>query len=67
MRHKLVKGLGIISIILLCCTLLCGYWVGTHPVEDMKFHAVFSAISVCIAIITEFIFMFKCRFCNKHK
>lgn len=67
MKHKLVKALGIISIILLFCTLLCGYWIGVHPYGNMKFHAVFSAVSICFAIITQLIFMFKCRFCNKHK
>lgn len=67
MKHKLVNLLGIVSIILLCCTLLCGLWVGSHPISDLKFHAMLSAISVVIAIITQMIFMFKCKFCVNHR
>ncbi|MDD2955571.1 MAG: hypothetical protein PHD67_04560 [Oscillospiraceae bacterium] len=51
MKHVMIKILNIASIVLLCCTLICGAWVSTHPVEDMAFHAVFSGISVVVAIV----------------
>lgn len=41
-----------VTIVFLVCTLICGAWVGKHPESDMHFHAVFSAISVIIALVT---------------
>lgn len=65
MKHILIKGMGILSIVLLCCTLICGGWVATHPMNDMRFHAVFSAVSIGFAMITLLVYMMKCRFCSK--
>ena len=66
MKHKLVKCLGVTSIILLCLTLLCGAWVGTHEGSDTSFHAMFSSICVIIAIISQIISLFKCKYCKNH-
>lgn len=66
MKHIIIKVMGIISIFLLCCTLICGAWVGSHPNSDMKFHAMLSGSSVIFSIITQIAYMNKCRFCKKH-
>lgn len=65
MRHKIVKALGILSIILLCCTLICGIWISSHPVEDITFHAGLSAAAVVVALISQIASLCKCRFCKK--
>lgn len=65
MKHILVKSLGIISVVLLCCTLLCGVWVGTHEGSDLAFHATLSAVSVITAIISQVVYLLKCRHCGK--
>ena len=65
MRHKVVKAMGILSITLLCCCLLCGMWMGTHPDSDKAFHGVFCGITVGFALITQIVYMNKCKFCGK--
>lgn len=52
MREKIVKVVSVSSIIMLCCTLLCGIWVGTHENCDIGFHAMLSGASVIVAIIS---------------
>ena len=64
MKHFIVKSLNILTIVLLCCTLLCGAWVATHEITDLSFHATLSAVSVIVAIISEIVSLCKCRFCN---
>ena len=64
MKHIMVKGLNILSIVLLCCTLLCGAWVATHEMSDMHFHAVFSCVSIIIALISQIVNLLKRKFCS---
>lgn len=64
MKHIMVKGLGILSIVLLCCTLLCGAWVATHETSDVSFHAALSSVSIIIAIISQIVSLVKCKFCK---
>lgn len=67
MKHIIVKVFGIISIVLLSCTLLCGAWVATHETSDITFHAVFSCISIIIALISQTVSLFKCKFCKMRR
>ena len=67
MKHIIVKGLGILSIILLSCTLLCGAWVATHETSDVSFHVAFSSVSIIIAIISQIVSLVKCKFCKARR
>ncbi|MDD6769742.1 MAG: hypothetical protein SPJ62_17015 [Inconstantimicrobium porci] len=60
-----MKFMNYISIILLVCTLICGAWIEKHPKGNVHFHAVFSAISVIIALVVIIMNMRKCRHCKK--
>ena len=66
MKHLFVNILGILSIILLSCTLLCGVWVATHEGSDISFHAIFSSVCIVIAILSQLVNLCKCKFCKKN-
>ncbi|MFV0394596.1 MAG: hypothetical protein ACK5LC_09405 [Coprobacillaceae bacterium] len=53
----LLKVSGIISIVLLSCTIFCGVWLKFHPVDDKSFHFILSISSVIVALITIVLFM----------
>lgn len=55
----LTKILGVISIVLLICTIICGLWIKSNPISDLKFHFTLSLSTVLISLITIILFMFK--------
>lgn len=55
-----MKILGIITLIMLACTLLCGLWMKFGPGEkDAGFHGMLSVATVILCIITVIFFMIK--------
>lgn len=55
--NLLLKGMGVISCILLSCTIICGLWIRTHPQEDMQFHFGLSLTAVLVSLVTIILFM----------
>lgn len=49
--------LGIVSILLIACTLICGLWIKSHPVEDIGFHFKLSLSTVLVSLVTIVFFM----------
>jgi len=55
-----MKILGIITLIMLACTLLCGLWMKFGPGEkDAGFHGMLSIATILLAIVTIIIFIVK--------
>lgn len=58
-----MKVLGIVSLILIACALLCGLWIRFHPQgSDMRFHFFLSLAAMLFAFITIMLFMIRTRF-----
>ncbi|GAA4653615.1 hypothetical protein GCM10023142_07530 [Anaerocolumna aminovalerica] len=55
----LLKLLGIVSIVMLISTIICGLWIKSHPQEDIQFHFVLSLTTVIISLLTIVLFMLK--------
>nr|WP_308741878.1 hypothetical protein [uncultured Anaerocolumna sp.] len=55
----LLKLLGIVSIVMLISTIICGLWIRSHPQEDIQFHFVLSLTTVIISLLTIVLFMLK--------
>lgn len=54
-----MKMIGIIAIILIACTMLCGLWMKFGPGEkDANFHAVLSIGTLLFCLVTIVIYMF---------
>lgn len=61
--NTILRILGIASVVLLLCTILCGLWVKFHPEgNDMNFHFLLSISSVCVSLLTIVLFMFQYEF-----
>jgi len=61
-----MKILGIISIILIACTLICGLWMKYGPVanaveKDTNFHAMLSIGTLLFCLVTIIIYMIKIK------
>ena len=55
-----MKLLGIISIVLIACTLLCGLWMKFGPGEkDANFHAILSVGTILLCLVTIMLYMIK--------
>lgn len=55
-----MKALGIVSIILIVCALICGLWMKTHPQGyDVNFHIWLSIAALVSALVTILLFLFK--------
>lgn len=55
-----MKILGILSIILIVCALICGLWIKFHPQgNDMNFHFILSLAAMLLALITIILYLFK--------
>ena len=55
-----MKILGILSIILIVCALICGLWIKFHPQgNDMNFHFLLSLATMLLSLITLLLFVFK--------
>jgi len=54
-----MKFLGIGSIVLILCALICGIWMKTHPGSDANFHAGLSILTLIVCLITIVTFMAK--------
>lgn len=53
-----LKIIGVISILLLISTIICGLWIKFHPVgNDLNFHFKLSIITVMVSLITIILFM----------
>lgn len=53
-----LKIMGIVSILLLLCTIICGLWIKAHPEgNDLNFHSILSLASVLVSLITIILFM----------
>ena len=56
----LLKIIGVVSILLLICTITCGLWIKFHPVgNDLNFHFKLSIITVILSLVTIILFMIK--------
>ncbi len=53
----LLKILGILSIVLIATTIICGLWIKSHPQDDIQFHFVLSLSTVLVALVTIVLFM----------
>lgn len=53
------KIMGGISILLLCCTVICGLWIHSNPQEDHRFHFKLSLAAVLVSLGTIILFMFR--------
>lgn len=55
-----MKILGIVSIILIACALLCGLWMKFKPGEnDVNFHAGLSIGTLVVCLVTIVLYMLK--------
>lgn len=55
-----LKVLGVVSILLLVSTIICGLWIKSHPAgNDLGFHFRLSLTTVILALITIVLFMIK--------
>lgn len=55
-----LKIIGVVSILLLICTIICGLWIKFHPVgNDLNFHFKLSIITVILSLVTIILFMIK--------
>ena len=55
-----LKIIGVVSIILLISTIICGLWIKFNPVgNDLNFHFKLSIITVILALVTIILFMIK--------
>ena len=55
-----MKILGILSIILIVCALICGLWIKFNPQgNDMNFHFLLSLSAMLLALITILFFVIK--------
>jgi hypothetical protein len=53
-----LRILGILSLILLLCTAICGAWMKSHPGEgDKGFHIKLSMSSVLVSFVTIFLLL----------
>lgn len=53
-----MKIMGILSIILIACALICGLWMRSHPGEgDKNFHAGLSMATLGVCIVTIILYM----------
>lgn len=57
MKEILVKGFAVMSITMLCFSLICGIWVGTHETSDLSFHAILCGISAVLAIVSQLLLL----------
>jgi hypothetical protein len=56
----LLKIMGIASILLLICTIICGLWIKTHSEgNDLSFHFNLSITTVILSLLTIILFMIK--------
>lgn len=56
-----LKLFGGISILLLVCTLICGFWIKANPGEGLEFHGMLSSVSVIFALVTIILFLLKMK------
>ena len=57
-----MKILGIISIILIACAMLCGLWMKFGPGEkDANFHAMLSIGTLLCCLVTIILYMIKIK------
>ena len=57
-----MKLLGIISIVAIACTLLCGLWMKFGPGEkDVNFHVVLSVGTILLCLVTITLYMIKLK------
>lgn len=55
-----MKALGIVSIILIVCALICGLWMKTHPQGyDVNFHIWLPIAALVSALVTIVLFLLK--------
>lgn len=55
-----MKIMGIISILLIACAMLCGLWMKFAPGEkDANFHGLLSIGTLVFCLVTIVLFMFK--------
>ena len=52
-----LKIFGILSIVLIASTIICGLWIRVHPQEDIQFHFVLSLSTVLVSLVTIILFM----------
>lgn len=57
-----MKIMGVISIILIACSMLCGLWMKFGPGEkDGNFHMMLSIATMLFCLVTIILFMFKIK------
>ncbi len=57
-----MKILGIISVIAIACTLICGLWMKFGPGEkDVDFHAMLSIGTILLCLVTIILYMIKIK------
>ena len=60
-----MKILGVISIILIACAMLCGLWMKFGPVvsgeKDTNFHAMLSIGTLLFCLVTIILYMIKIK------
>lgn len=57
-----MKILGIISVIAIACTLICGLWMKFGPGEkDVDFHAMLSIGTILLCFVTIILYMIKIK------
>lgn len=52
-----MRILGIASLVLLACTIICGLWIRKNPIDDKSFHFALSLASVILSFVTILLFM----------
>lgn len=52
-----LKILGIISLVMIVCTVICGCWIRAHKVDDISFHFILSLSTVCVSFATILLYM----------
>ena len=53
-----MKFMGILSIVLIVCSMICGAWIYFNPGQgDVKFHAGLSSFAMAISIVSLVLYM----------
>lgn len=57
-----MKILGIASIVMIACTMICGLWMKFRPGEkDTNFHAMLSIGTILLCLVTIILYMIKIK------
>lgn len=52
-----LKILGILSLLMILCAVICGCWIRVNKVDDLSFHFALSLSTMCVSFATILLHM----------